>query len=249
MMIQLTEEMIENTTLSEKAVISWLNSNEKQIPDYSINQIADASFTSPATVSRAIRKAGYSGIAELKYRVSAKMNYIADEKVVNEIFERTLTECKNTLEAMNVDMILRVIRHIKFAKKIYVIARGTTALIARDFEFQLQMLGYNAYVLSDSQILRISYKLFKQDDLVMIFSVKNSTPELEIAAKYAKGNGCTVVTCCCVSGTSLEKYSDYMVLGGKENHNIIEGYNIVSRLPLHIISRTLVDYLMLEDGI
>lgn len=245
MLIELTEELKSKLTSSELEVIEWLNENEEKIPDSSINQIADASFTSPATVSRTIRKAGFNGIAELKYRVSAKMNYIADEKVVNKIFERSMSECRKTIEALDVDTILRVIRYIKFSEKIYIIARGTTKLIADDFEFQLQMLGYNAYVLSDSQILKISYKLFKKDDLVIIFTVKNSTPELEMTAKFAKEAGGKVITCCCISGTSLEQYSDLAVLGGAKNNSIIEEFNVVSRLPLHIISRTLIDYLML----
>ena len=168
MLIEVTQELKARLTASELQVVSWLNENEEKIPDDSINQIAEESFTSPATVSRAIRKAGFNGIAELKYRVSAKMNYVADEKVVNEIFNKSLTECQKTIEALDVDTILRVIRYIKFSEKIYIVARGTTKLIARDFEFQLQMLGYNAYLLSDSQILKVSYKLFKKDDLVTV---------------------------------------------------------------------------------
>ena len=245
MLIEVTEELKANLTASELQVVNWLNENEEKIPDDSINQIPEESYTSPATVSRAIRKAGFNGIAELKYRISAKMNYVADEKVVNEIFNKTLTECRKTIEALDVETILRVIRYIKFSEKIYIVARGTTKLIARDFEFQLQMLGYNAYLLSDSQILKVSYKLFKEDDLVIIFSVKNSTPELALAAKYAKEKGGRVVTCCCILGTSLEQYSDLSVLGGAKNHNLIEEFSIVSRLPLHIISQTLIDYLML----
>lgn len=245
MLIEITDEVKSNITSSEQEVIDWLNENEEEIPNYSINQIADASFTSPATVSRTIRKAGFHGIAELKYRISAKMNYVADEKVVNEIFNHSISECRKTIEALDVDTILRVIRYIKFSEKIYIVARGTTKLIADDFEFQLQMLGYNAYVLSDSQILQISHRLFKEDDLVIIFTVKNSTPDLEMAAKFAKENGGKVVTCCCISGTSLEQYSDLTILGGPKNNNIIEEFNIASRLPLHIISRTLIDYLML----
>lgn len=245
MLIKLTKKEKEDMTQLELDVIDWINENEERILGDSINQIADACFTSPATISRTIRKAGFSGIAELKYRISAKLNYVADEKVVNEIFQRSITECRNTIEALDVDTILRVIRYIKFSEKIYIVARGTTKLIAQDFEFQLQMLGYNAYVLSDSQILRISDKLFKKDDLVIIFTVKNSTQELELAAKYAKECGGKVITCCCISGTSLEHYSDLTVFGGVKNNSIIEELNIVSRLPLHIISRTLIDYLML----
>lgn len=64
----------------------------------SINEIADASFTSPATVSRAIRKCGFSGIAEMKYKISSQMNYIVEGKIVNEIFEKVLRNVKRQLK-------------------------------------------------------------------------------------------------------------------------------------------------------
>ena len=89
-------------------------------------------------------------------------------------------------------------------------------------------------------------ELFKENDIVMIFTLKNSTPELEMSAKFAKEVGATVITCCCIQGTSLEKYSDLSILGGrKKNNSMIEEFNVMSRLPLHIIARTLIDYLTL----
>lgn len=246
MLIEISPEIRETLTQTERVAIDWVNENEDRIPELSISEIADASYTSVATVSRAIRKCGMSGVAELKYKASSRINYAMAGNKVNEIFNKSLTECRQTIEALDVDVILRVIRYIKFSKKIYVIARGTTALIAKDFEFQLQMLGYNAYVLSDSQIMRNAKNLLKEDDTVIIFSVKNSTPELEIVARAAKERGAVVITCCCISGTSLEQYSDLSVFGGKGNNSVIEEFDIVSRLPLHIISRTLIDYLVLE---
>ena len=62
MLIEVTQELKARLTASELQVVSWLNENEEKIPDDSINQIAEESFTSPATVSRAIRKAGFNGI-------------------------------------------------------------------------------------------------------------------------------------------------------------------------------------------
>ena len=47
-------------------------------------------------------------------------------------------------------------------------------------------------------------------------------------------------------GKALEKYSDLSILGGrKKNNSMIEEFNVMSRLPLHIIARTLIDYLTL----
>ncbi len=245
MLIDLSSEHKHSLSSAELSVIDWLNSHEDVLADYSISEIADASFTSPATVSRAIRKCGYSGIAEVRYRASAKIDYALEGKRINDILSRSLTECQKTIKTLRVDTILRVIHYIRSAEKIYIVARGNTALIGRNFEFQLQLLGYNAYLLSDSQIMRVSEKLFKKDDLVIIFTVKNSTPELEMSAKAAKKKGAALITCCCIQGTSLEQYSDISVFGLDKNTSVIEDFNIMSHLPLQIISRVLIDYLTL----
>lgn len=205
MLTEIKEREKQSLTSAELNVIDWINENEEKIPDMSINEIADASFTSPATVSRAIRKCGFSGIAEMKYKISSQMNYIVEGKIVNEIFEKSITECKKTIEALDVDMILRVIRYIRFSEKIYILARGTTALIARDFEFQLQLLGYNAFVLSDSQIMRNSKKLFKENDIVMIFCTKKQYSRIGNVSKICKRSGSNSYYLLLYSGNVIRK--------------------------------------------
>ena len=245
MLIEITDAEKNQLTSTELNVIDWLNEHENRIFDLSISDIAVETYSSPATVSRAIRKCGFSGIAEMRFKASSKNNYIENGKIANEVINNLLMECKETIEGFEIDMILQIIHHIKTAKKIYLVARGNTSLIARYFEFQLHLLGYNAFVLSDSLVMKLSNKLFKKDDVVIIFSVKNSTPELEIAARHAKEQEATVITCCCVKGTSLEQYSDVYAFCRQKYAHVIEGFNMMSNLPLHLISRVIIDYLML----
>ena len=245
MLIEIIEAEKGQFTPTELTVIDWLNEHENRIYDLSISEIAVETFSSPATVSRVIRKCGFSGIAEMRFKASSKNNYIEDGKFANKVINNLLEECKETIENIAVDTILQIVHHIKTSKKIYLIARGNTALIARYFEFQLQLLGYSAFVLSDSLVMQLADKLITKDDLVFVFTVKNSTPELEIAARHAKEQEATVVTCCCTKGTSLEEYSDVYAYCRQTNTHVIEGFDMMSNLPLHLISRVIIDYLML----
>lgn len=245
MLIEIIEAEKDQFTLTELTVIDWLNEHENRIYDLSISEIAVETFSSPATVSRVIRKCGFSGIAEMRFKASSKNNYIEDGKFANKVINNLLEECKETIENIAVDTILQIVHHIKTSKKIYLIARGNTALIARYFEFQLQLLGYSAFVLSDSLVMQLADKLITKDDLVFVFTVKNSTPELEIAARHSKEQEATVVTCCCTKGTSLEEYSDVYAYCRQTNTHVIEGFDMMSNLPLHLISRVIIDYLML----
>lgn len=245
MIIELTEESETQLTEAERQVIEYINQHEDQFLKLTITELAEKSFTSPSTVSRAVRKCGYNSLSELRYKLSAQLEEIVEGEIVNEIFQRSVTECTKTIEILKAETILKVVRFIKTARKIYIIARGSTAWIAKDVELQLQLLGYNAYLLSDSEVMKKSEKLFRENDLIIIFSIKNSTPELLLTAKNAKKVGANVVTCCCLPKTDLEDYSDLSVLGYNQRDKTIEDFDIVSRLPLQIIARTLIDYLNL----
>lgn len=245
MTIDITDEKLSELTQTEQQVIEYINEHEEKILRMSITDIAEASFTSSPTVSRTIRKCGFNGISELRYKISADLELVAEGKVVNRIFEKSMMECRKTLEILKAETILEVICYMKRAKKIYIIARGTTAWIIRDFEFQLQLLGYNAYLLSDSGVMDKTDKLFTQDDLIMIFTIKNSTPELAMCARNAKKVGAKVVVCCCLPKTILEQFADISVFGYNQRQKTIEEFDIVSRLPLQIVIKTLEDYLTL----
>jgi len=245
-MIELTKEKWEQLTHSERNVIQYINEHEEKIPEMSILDLAMESYTSSATVSRAIRKCGINGIAELRYIISTKLEQNSDSTVVNTIFQKFLTECSRTIDNIRISTITKLIHFIKEAERIFVVARGTTALIAEDFVLQLQLLGYHTFLLKDSEILKRTYKLFRQTDLIIIFTIKNSTPELAIAAQNAQSCHAKVVTCCCLPQADIYKYSDLVILGNDQNNQIIEDFAIVSRFSLHIISRTIVEYLMLS---
>ena len=59
MFIQIDKGIYEKLSEAEKGVIQFLNQNEEKIPYMSITNIAEKTFTSQSTVSRAIQKCGY----------------------------------------------------------------------------------------------------------------------------------------------------------------------------------------------
>ena len=61
MLIEITEAEKELLTQTELNVVDWLNEHENRIFDLSISDIAVETYSSPATVSRAIRKCGFYG--------------------------------------------------------------------------------------------------------------------------------------------------------------------------------------------
>ena len=232
-------------TSTEKVAIDYINQNMDTIVDLTISEIADRAYVSAPTVSRAIRKCGIKKLPDLRQQIVmrdiAKNNFI-----VNEIFEKTYRECTKTLERMDTTTILKAVEFIRSAKKIFILANGYTRLAAQEFEMQLQWRGFNVSIQWDLNIIERLDMLVEEGDLVIIFSVTNSRPELAIAAQKAKNKGAKVMTCCCTEGTLLEELSDVMILGYYETVFSKKDFGNTNLLALSLIGRTIIEYIIAE---
>ena len=244
MIIEVNNSIIEKLTPTEKAVVNYINSNADKLSNMSIVDVAEESFTSPATVSRTIKKCGFEGFSELRYRVSAKEEHNHDSKKVNEILGKSLIEVTKTVENISITKVLNIVKIIKEAKRIYILARGLTELVAQEFNLKLQLLGYNTFLIVDPNIMMNICKTIEKEDLVIAFSLRAETNEILESVKSAKNSGAKVVTCCCVRKSILEEYSDVTIVGYKQSKTSIKEFEVTSRLPLYIISRAIIDYLI-----
>lgn len=237
------EKQLPLLTEAERAVMHFVNENKALAAELSITELAERSFTSPATVSRAIRKCGYSGIPALRRQLAGETHVTAAPRRMNDILELSYRECTETIENLKINDILQIVQHMKRARKIYVLARGITQYTAQEFAIQLQLQRYDVVVITDSEIMKRLHNLMQKEDMLLIFTAFNSTPEFGLAAQQARKQGCTVAACCCTGETMLAKHTDYMVLGVSTPVVAGNPFNGASRLPLQIIARTMVEYL------
>lgn len=198
MVIHIKKEDYEKLSDSERRVVDFLNQNEIKVPTLSITQIAAHTFTSAATVTRAIKKCGFSGIAHLRYAIAEEGESKAvSPYTVNEILAKTYRECTKTIENVCVTDILKTIELIKKARRIFIYSRGFTTLVSEEFQMSLQILGYDTVIVKDVNWMKNTRKIVTKDDLIIILSVRNSTKALAESAHSARRQGATVVSCCC----------------------------------------------------
>lgn len=96
MFIQVDKEIYEKLSEVERSVIHFLNQNEEKIPYMSITNIADKTFTSQSTVSRAIQKCGFQGISQLRYEILQQDQFKSRHESgyeMNNILAKSYSEC------------------------------------------------------------------------------------------------------------------------------------------------------------
>ncbi|MCI8327497.1 MAG: MurR/RpiR family transcriptional regulator [Lachnospiraceae bacterium] len=245
-MLKVSQVLYDNLTPSETDVWNWIAAHDQEIAKMSITKIAEKSFSSPSTVSRTIRKCGFSGIGELKYRAQSPHDPKKEGKIMNEIFLHHIQECQRTVEALDAETLLRIVHHIKFAEHTYILASGLAANIGRELETRLMLLKYPINLIDNRLIManRIQ-ELFDKNHVVIILSAKNTTPELTIAARHARDKGAIVISCCCIDAMELKQCSDIFLCGSHNKISHTQETNVMSYLPLQIIAQTIADYMKL----
>lgn len=243
MLIKVDSNLLQKLTNTEKQVINYINTNSQKLLNMSIVDVAEETFTSPATVSRTIKKCGVGGFVELRYIMSKKSDENSSLGQINEILEKSLSEVTNTIEQVSVSDVLKTVGIIKKSKRIYVISRGLTELVAKEFTLKLQLLGFNVFEISDPNIMKNQTRDMKKEEVLFIFSLNGNTQELLESAENAVSLGNAVITCCCGDKTLLKALSTVYLKGYKHYNHSIKKFEVTSRLPLNVISRILIDYL------
>lgn len=193
MIISLDAATIEKLTKTELEIIQYINNNENTLPELSIVDIAFETYSSPSTVSRAIRKCGLNGFNELRYR---SLNTAKSEEIqnMNELFNKTLIEAQKVHERISLTDILEVIKCLDTAKQISVFSRGPTTYVGQEFALKLQLLDYDVFFTDDPNIMQVKASKLKENDILFTLSLNGETPELISAALTASQKGNRVLT-------------------------------------------------------
>ncbi len=231
---------------AERSAIEYINKQSCIIRLLSISDIAEGAFVSNATVSRAIRKCGFSSLSEMKFRLEEEVKETPGAYEMNRILSKSYTECLETIKRIDISAVIGIAHELRAAKVVYLLANGLTALIAEEFAVQLQCRKINVCLISDSEMMKKTDLLAGEGDLVVILSVKNSTPELAIGARLGRKAGAKVITLCCTEGTELDGLSDIALYGYTQSIHPNRSFGGTSRLGLLIMTRTIVEYLASE---
>lgn len=243
------KDNLNNLSELEKEIIKYIEDNSNEIPNMSITDLANETYSSISTVSRAVKKSGMDGFSELRYKCSLldKSNHQIQD--INEIMNKSLKETIRTIDNLSVEDINNAIDLISESKKAFIISNGLSSIVADEFDLKLNILGYNTFNLNDENIIRNIDKLITKDDVLIVITLYDTLKNLSISAEKAKEVGANVIQISCNEESRIKKFSDVNIYGYKQDNRSIKDFEVSSRLPLFIITRTIIDYLVLSKQI
>ena len=244
---------------AEKKIADFMMEHKAEVVDMTVGELARASGTSDATVSRFCRRCGFKGFHSLKLALAREVleEEQMDRNVSNDIDRgdlrqslqnilankvAELTETVNMMDPANLEHILDRLEH---ARMVQLAAVGNTIPVALDGAFKFNQLGIPA-VAGDIWETQTAYTFnLGQEDVVMVISNSGSSKRLQTLAEGARDNGCTVILITNNGNSPLAGICDYKIVTATREKLLTEEFWF-SRVTATAVMEIL--YLLLRAG-
>ena len=185
---------------AEKKIADYMMENKAAVVDMTVGELARASGTSDATVSRFCRRCGFKGFHNLKLTLAREVleDEQKDQSVSNDIdrgdirqslqniLANKVAELTETVNMMDADNLEQILRRLENARMVQLAAVGNTIPVAMDGAFKLNQLGIPA-VAGEIWEAQAAYTFnLGPEDVVLIISNSGSSRRLQ---SLAQGTG------------------------------------------------------------
>ena len=244
---------------AEKKIADCIIERKEEVVDMTVAELARASKTSDATVSRFCRRCGFKGFHHLKMSLAREVmeeknngvqvsNDISRDDIsqsLQNILANKIAELTQTVSMMDAKSLEKILRLIERASTVQVAAVGNTVPVALDFTFKLNQLGIRA-VSGTIWETQMAYTLtLTKNDVVILISNSGTSRRLVTLAKGARENGCQVIAITNNGDSPVAKEADYVLITATREKLLLEDC-CFSRVPATMVAEIL--YLLLESG-
>lgn len=245
---------------AEKKIADFILENKEDVIDMTVAELAQASGTSDATVSRFCRKCGFKGFHHLKMNLTREVAEERNQKVqvsndisledipqtLQNILANKVAELTQTIAMMDVENLKEILKKIRGARMVQLAAVGNTIPVAMDGAFKFNQIGIPAVsgTILETQ-MAYTFNL-GTDDVVILISNSGHSRRLLKMAEGARENGATVIAITNNPESPVAKASDYHITTATREKLLMEEF-CFSRVASVAVMEILYLLLAAED--
>jgi len=255
-MINMLKER-ENLSVSERAVLDYLIANKASLKDLSVETVAKASFTSPASVVRMAKKLGYDGFKDFKvdFILANSKVEIPDDKEYKDIIlvqnkenysgktavENNIRALEDTIRLYSKNSIRKAAEMIMTSRKILLFGKGSSSLACQDFQMKLRRIDRFCIAQDDLHEQLIDVTFADQRDVIILISNSGETEEIVQAATLARENNAKIISIVRAGKSFISDVSDIVLYS-----SALEGEFRSAAMTSRISQMAIVDALFTE---
>ena len=190
----------------EKKIANYILQNHKEVVNMTIGDLAEASGTSVATISRFCRKCGVDGFHHLKIGLAKEIvendtdmpvsNDISRKDIgqsLQNILANKIEELRQTVSLIDEKQLNTILDCIQNAGTVQLVAVGNTIPVALDGAFKLNEIGIRA-VAGTIWETQLTFSLsLKPGDVLIAISNSGESRQVAKMVRVAKKNGVTTI--------------------------------------------------------
>ncbi|RKD28729.1 MurR/RpiR family transcriptional regulator [Lacrimispora algidixylanolytica] len=210
---------------AEKKIADYILAHKSEMIDMTVAELALASGTSDATVSRFCRRCGFNGFHHLKINLAKEIaeergnsvevsNDISRENLsqsLQNILANKIAELTQTITMMDTEELERILTVIESAKTVQLVAVGNTIPVAMDGSFKFNQLGIAAVSGTIWETQMAFTCNLKEGDAVIIISNSGFSKRLMTLAAVAKENHTPIIAITNNPSSPLGQVCDYHI--------------------------------------
>lgn len=210
---------------AEKKIADYILAHKSEMIDMTVAELAMASGTSDATVSRFCRRCGFNGFHHLKINLAKEIaeergnsvevsNDISRENLsqsLQNILANKIAELTQTITMMDTEELEQILKVIESAKTVQLVAVGNTIPVAMDGSFKFNQLGIAAVSGTIWETQMAFTCNLKEGDAVIIISNSGFSKRLMTLAAVAKENHTPIIAITNNPSSPLGQVCDYHI--------------------------------------
>lgn len=223
-------------SITEKKLAKYILANLTDIPQMTVQKLADLSATSAATVTRFSKKIGYKKYSDFKLAISRSIEKQVRNEYRSMSFNESFEVTKKKLimndkliidsmdELLDETTISEIVEKLYSANKIYVFGVGTSGIAAEDIRQKWLKLGKTVLFEKDKSL--VWQQLSRESGEKNVFwGISHSGKNKEVLAlvKEANNNQMVTIGMTQIGKSDLEKVVTYVVQTSRTD-NIDNGH-------------------------
>jgi DNA-binding MurR/RpiR family transcriptional regulator len=196
---------------AERRVAEAVVAQPSIVVESTITQLAEACDTSPASVARMCRAAGFAGYKEFRIAVAAansreeaarELFKVADAQIsptdsvaelVAKVAYQEARAIEETAREVDVDALDAVVAAIRAAPRIDIFGAGSSGLTAQDLQLKLHRIGIPGFCWADAHLALTSAAITTPGSVAIGISHTGATVETNQLLELARSRGAVTV--------------------------------------------------------
>ena len=226
----LFEQKIDQVKLSstQLAVASLILERREGIEKMTVKEIAQITFTSPATVTRLAQKLGYSGFDELKEDYLNELAYLNShflaidpnypfvqndnfQTIASKISTLAKESIDDTLKLVDYESLQKAVTYLADANQVHYFGLSGALMLGNIFKMDLTRLGklVNVWDVSGEELMLPA--VVKPDDCVIFVTYSGNTKGRLIPIRSVKRTGAKVILITSLGDNEASQYADVVL--------------------------------------